>query len=129
MGICVGLQALFNGSAEDPSVSGLGLVDLKLERFDDSDKSVPHIGWNSANTIATGTDASQSLYGLRPDSKYYYVHSYYAPYSAGKLEADGWSVATATYGSQTFVGAIAKGNILATQFHPLRPYAQGQRHA
>lgn len=126
MGICVGLQALFEGSAENPNVSGLGLVPSRLERFDDSDKSVPHIGWNSANTSSTeGLSADQSLYGLRPDSKYYYVHSYAAPYQKGVLEKQGWSVATARYGNQEFIGAIAKDNVLATQFHPEKSGAAG----
>ena len=110
--ICVGLQALFEGSAEDPNVPGLGLIKGELNRFDDSDKAVPHIGWNSANA------SSKSLYGLRPESKYYYVHSYKYPYVKGELESQGWTVATGSYGGETFVGAVAKGNILATQFHP-----------
>lgn len=128
MGICVGLQALFEGSAETPSVSGLGIVPGRLERFNDSDKSVPHIGWNSANTSsAEGLDANQSLYGMRPDSKYYYVHSYAAPYTKGLLEKEGWAVATARYGNEEFIGAIAKDNVLATQYHPEKSGAAGLR--
>lgn len=128
MGICVGLQALFEGSAEDPNVPGLGLIPGRLERFDDSDKSVPHIGWNSANTASQqGHDANQSLYGLRSDSKYYYVHSYAAPYQPGVLEKAGWSVAIARYGKQEFIGAVAKDNVLVTQFHPEKSGAAGLR--
>lgn len=127
MGICVGLQALFEGSEENLAVPGFGLIPGQLKRFDDRDKSVPHIGWNSANTSATGQVSDQSLYGLRPDSKYYYVHSYAAPYREGELEAAGWSVATARYGDEKFVGAIAKENVLATQFHPEKSGAAGLR--
>lgn len=127
MGICVGLQALFEGSEENLAVPGFGLIPGQLKRFDDRDKSVPHIGWNSANTSATGQVAEESLYGLRPDSKYYYVHSYAAPYREGELEAAGWSVATARYGDEKFVGAIAKDNVLATQFHPEKSGAAGLR--
>ncbi|KAI0417164.1 putative bifunctional histidine biosynthesis protein hishf [Xylaria grammica] len=112
MGICVGLQAIFEGSTEDPSVAGLGLIKGELNRFDDSNKAVPHIGWNSANA------SSKSLYGLGPQSKYYYVHSYKYPYVKGELESQGWTVATGSYGEETFVGAVARGNVLATQFHP-----------
>ncbi|RWA07497.1 hypothetical protein EKO27_g7618 [Xylaria grammica] len=112
MGICVGLQAIFEGSTEDPSVAGLGLIKGELNRFNDSDKAVPHIGWNSANA------SSKSLYDLGPQSKYYYVHSYKYPYVKGELESQGWTVATGSYGEETFVGAVAKGNVLATQFHP-----------
>ena len=128
MGICVGLQALFEGSEEDSAVSGLGVVKGRLQRFDNTDKSVPHIGWNSANTLAgDDTSHSNSIYGLRPDSKYYYVHSYAMPYRKGELEDDGWEVATARYGNEEFVGAIAKDNVLATQFHPEKSGAAGQR--
>ncbi|KAG6041980.1 hypothetical protein E4U41_007499 [Claviceps citrina] len=121
MGVCVGLQALFEGSAEDADVPGLGVIKGCLGRFDDSDKSVPHIGWNSAST------AGQSMYHLGPDSKYYYVHTYRMPYIQGQLESQGWTVATGTYGTETFVGAVARGNIYATQFHPEKSGVAGLR--
>jgi glutamine amidotransferase/cyclase len=114
-GICVGLQALFEGSEEDPSVPGFGLIKGRLRRFDDADKSVPHIGWNSARTHIKGSECEAlSLYGLRPRSKYYYVHSYAVPYEEGVMEKDGWIVAKGQYGHETFVGAVARDNVLAT---------------
>ncbi|KXX79515.1 Imidazole glycerol phosphate synthase hisHF [Madurella mycetomatis] len=122
MGICVGLQALFSGSAEDPDCPGLGLIPGKLDRFDHATKAVPHIGWNNASCPTNPT-----LYGLQPDSKYYYVHSYKYPYTKGELESLGWAVATGTYGEETFVGAVAKGNVLATQFHPEKSGVAGLR--
>ncbi|KAF2195157.1 imidazole glycerol phosphate synthase HisHF [Zopfia rhizophila CBS 207.26] len=127
MGICVGLQALFEDSEEDPEVKGLRLIPERLKKFQDSDKSVPHIGWNSANMSRKGAVTEESLYGLRPDSKYYYIHSYAAPYREGELEEDGWSVATATYGDEEFVGAVARDNIFAVQFHPEKSGAAGLR--
>ncbi|KAI9805297.1 MAG: Histidine biosynthesis bifunctional protein hisB [Piccolia ochrophora] len=127
MGICVGLQALFEGSEENPTVPGLGIVPGRLKRFDDADKSVPHIGWNSANTTGHGRGSGQSVYGLQPSSKYYYVHSYAVPYREGIFERDGWEIATARYGGEEFVGAIAKGNVLATQFHPEKSGMAGLR--
>ncbi|EKG22593.1 Histidine biosynthesis [Macrophomina phaseolina MS6] len=129
MGICVGLQALLEGSEESSTVPGLGVVKGTLKRFDDSDKSVPHIGWNSANTSSQreGGVTGESVYGLRPDSKYYYVHSYALPYVPGELEGQGWTVATARYGNEEFVGALAKDNILLTQFHPEKSGAAGLR--
>ncbi|EDU41724.1 imidazole glycerol phosphate synthase hisHF [Pyrenophora tritici-repentis Pt-1C-BFP] len=69
----------------------------------------------------------QSLYGLRPTSKYYYVHSYAALYKEGELEKHGWAIATARYGDEEFVGAVAKNNIFATQFHPEKSGAAGLR--
>ncbi|KAH8171298.1 histidine biosynthesis protein [Sarocladium implicatum] len=120
MGICVGQQALFAGSTENSSIKGLGVIPLSLDRFDDSNKAVPHIGWNSAATAAP-------MYDLSPESKYYYVHSYKCTYVPGQLESLGWTVATGTYGGETFVGAAAKGNILVTQFHPEKSGIAGLR--
>lgn len=126
MGICVGLQALFQGSEEDAEVPGLGLIPMRIQKFDDNTKSVPHIGWNSAmNTELASKE--RSFYGLRPTSKYYYVHSYAAPYTPGVLEKDGWSVATATYGEEEFIGAVSRGNIFGTQFHPEKSGVAGLR--
>ncbi|MCJ1439093.1 Histidine biosynthesis bifunctional protein hisB [Xylographa pallens] len=127
MGICVGLQALFEGSAEDPGVPGLGLIPGRLIKFDGADKSVPHIGWNSAITSKRAMPQAGRLYGLRAQSKYYYVHSYAVPYQEHVLEDDGWTVATAKYGSETFVGAIGKNNVFATQFHPEKSGVAGLR--
>lgn len=128
MGICVGLQVLLDGSEESDGVPGLGVIAGKLRRFDDADKSVPHIGWNSANTSQQGAGVTgESVYGLRPDSKYYYVHSYALSYVPGELEGQGWTVATARYGTEEFVGALAKDNILLTQFHPEKSGAAGLR--
>lgn len=121
MSICVGLQVLFEGSSEDTSFPGLGIIKGTLDRFDDTSKSVPHIGWNSANT------SDKQVYGLKPSSKYYYVHSYKVPYRKGELESQGWTVATARYGKEEFVGAVARGNILATQFHPEKSGVAGLR--
>ena len=127
LGICVGLQALFEGSEENPNVPGLGIIPGKLKRFNDADKSVPHIGWNSAATSRTGDSKSGNFCGLRNQSKYYYVHSYAAPYEEGLLEQDGWTVATAKYGEERFVGAIGREKAFATQFHPEKSGYAGLR--
>ncbi|RAK75102.1 imidazoleglycerol-phosphate synthase [Aspergillus fijiensis CBS 313.89] len=124
MGICVGLQALFIGSEENSEVPGLEVIPARMQKFNADTKSVPHIGWNSALNTST---ANQSFYGLSPSSKYYYVHSYAALYTPGLLEKEGWSVATATYGDEEFVGAIARDNIFATQFHPEKSGQAGLR--
>jgi imidazole glycerol-phosphate synthase len=118
-------------------VSGLKLIPLSLSRFsgtnkDGSKKSVPCIGWNSASTLHHDRDQDhtgegRSFYGLNPSSKYYYVHSYFAPYVPGDLEAQGWTVATAKYGDETYVGAVGRENVFATQFHPEKSGAAGLR--
>ena len=127
MGICVGLQALFDGSAENLKVPGLAIVPGNLTRFDDMNKSVPHIGWNSARVSKNGASQHESFYGLRNGSKYYYVHSYAVPYQQGLLEHEGWTVATAKYGEEQFVGAIGRDNVFATQFHPEKSGIAGLR--
>lgn len=138
-GICVGLQALFAGSVEAPDVAGLGLLPQTLQRFnpkdpDGSKKSIPCIGWNSATTVhdfvpkgLVAEFSDKSFYGLTPESKYYYVHSYFAPYLPGELEAQGWTVAMAKYGDESYIGAIGRGNVFATQFHPEKSGAAGLR--
>ena len=138
-GICVGLQALFEGSEEAEGVEGMGIVKGALRRFDSGSrrrkgegkggvgkKSVPCIGWNDATTQST-TESQGNMYGLRAHSKYYYVHSYFVPYTPGELEARGWTVATATYGDEMYVGALGRGNVFATQFHPEKSGAAGLR--
>lgn len=138
MGICVGLQALFSVSEESESseYSGLGLIDMKLSKFDSQDevftaksmvKSVPHIGWNSVRTIQDGNDIiaeDKALYGINMKNKYYFVHSYAAivnDETSSKLQQasqNGWKFAFSQYGSQQFIAAIAHDNFFATQFHP-----------
>ena len=118
---------MFEGSSENPSVPGFAIVPGRLKRFDDSEKSVPHIGWNSAHVVRNDDHQDQDLYGLRDSSKYYYVHSFAVPYKPDLLERQGWVVATARYGSEQFVGALARGRLLATQFHPEKSGAAGLR--
>lgn len=113
MAICVGMQVLFEGSEESPDIPGLGVIPGMVRKFNAEDKSVPCIGWNSA-VVRDETDTA--IYGITPHAKYYYVHSY-----ARKMDkklGGGWSVATAKYGEEEYVGAVARENCLATQFHP-----------
>ena len=107
LGICLGLQALFEYSEEAPDVGGLGIIAGSVKRFR-IDLSVPHIGWNGLNF----NQASQIFCGLSGDEKFYFVHSYH-------VVADDASVilTTTDYGYQ-FVSSIQNGNIIATQFHP-----------
>ncbi|KAJ9474024.1 Imidazole glycerol phosphate synthase hisHF [Pseudozyma hubeiensis] len=130
MGICIGLQTLFEGSDEAPGVEGLGVVPGIVSRFSAYEqdgkvkKSVPQMGWNSAQVVKTrndGGDQDAVKYGF-PDpasgdtSHYYFVHSYRAAYQPDK-HAD-WVLTTTQYGSEVFLSSIQKGNVFATQFHP-----------
>lgn len=114
-GICIGLQILCQSSTEAPkSCLGLGLVPCSIEKFDNQDKSVPHMGWNSADLL----DPRQG--GLVDSSTYYYfVHSYSLKYAPDiHAESMSWAYSTTQYGKELFISTIRRGNIFATQFHP-----------
>ena len=107
LGICLGLQALFERSEEAPQLAGLGLIPGTVKRFD-TDLSVPHIGWNG---IKFRQD-SRLFNNLTGDEKFYFVHSYHV-----EVEDPSAILTTTDYGHE-FVSSIQKGNIVATQFHP-----------
>ncbi|GCF00743.1 histidine biosynthesis bifunctional protein hisB [Zygosaccharomyces mellis] len=115
MGVCVGLQALFNTSEESPQSLGFNYINFDLSKFGANEKPVPEIGWNSC------TPDSDSFFGLDPYKRYYFVHSYAAiltPQSEKVLIANNWKYAKAKYGTEEFIAAVNKDNIFATQFHP-----------
>ncbi|MBO4521132.1 MAG: imidazole glycerol phosphate synthase subunit HisH [Alphaproteobacteria bacterium] len=102
LGICVGLQVLFDSSEEAPGVRGLGLLKGKIVRF--TQGKIPQIGWNKINVTAANTF-------LREDY-FYFVNSYYAVCETPEVVS-----ATADY-QIPFTAAVQAGNIAATQFHP-----------
>ncbi|GLB36089.1 putative HisA HisF family protein [Lyophyllum shimeji] len=109
-GICIGMQILFESSSESP-VPGLGVIPCPIELFDSTDKSVPHMGWNSADLVDLSAP-SQSSY-------YYFVHSYCAKYNPEKYpDATEWVYSTTQYGQELFISSVRKGNVFGTQFHP-----------
>lgn len=116
LGICLGLQALFEESDEALGVRGLGFLPGRVKRFT-VNLSVPHIGWNGL----TIKQPSRIFNGLRGDEKVYFVHSFHvAP------EQESVVLTTTDYG-YPFVSAILKGNIIATQFHPEKSGKAGLR--
>jgi glutamine amidotransferase/cyclase len=125
MGICVGLQTLFEKSEESENINGLKILNGDLKKFNSINKSVPQIGWNSINLKIKqnddNTDNYNSLFGISNNNFYYFVHSYAAIRS--NLEIDqlinnGWDLALCNYFDETFIAAVSKDNIFATQFHP-----------
>ncbi|CEH14093.1 imidazoleglycerol phosphate synthase [Ceraceosorus bombacis] len=120
MGICIGMQVLFQSSDEAPGVQGLGIVPGKVQRFDESDryKSVPHMGWNRANPVVDASFASQ--FGLSDEQArpqhFYFVHSFRAAVVPDQHER--WALTTTQYGTEIFLSSIANENVFATQFHP-----------
>lgn len=117
LGICLGLQLLFESSEESPGVAGLGLLKGKILRLPaGSGLKIPHIGWNSLSLQKAG-----GLFaGVEGEPYVYFVHSYY-------LQAEEDVVtATAEYGA-TIHAAVQKGNLLACQFHPEKSGGVGLR--
>lgn len=112
LGICVGLQLLFDESEESPGVKGLGILKGRILRIPDGEnRKIPHMGWNSIHLIRkNGT--GRLFCGIPEQSYVYFVHSYY-------LKAADESIVTATteYGV-TIHASVEKGNVFATQFHP-----------
>ncbi len=116
LGICIGLQTLFEGSEESPGVAGLGLIPGLIRRFDDPTLSVPHMGWNGVRV-----ERPSPLFADYQGEKFYFVHSYRA--EPGPQNAD-WRLATTDYG-RPFLSAVSRGRVSAVQFHPEKSGAAG----
>lgn len=108
LGICLGMQILFEKSEEDPGVEGLGLIAGEVRRFRVQDLKIPHMGWNSLRV----ENGSRLLAGLGEAPYVYFVHSYYVAPCEQVVGA-----ARTEYG-ETFVSAVETGNVFGTQFHP-----------
>lgn len=109
LGICIGLQTLFEASEESPGVAGLGLIPGRVRRFQASELAVPHMGWNGLRAqyrspLLTGMDGE----------RFYFVHSYHAEPNADNAP---WVLAQTDYGVP-FVSAVQLGRVAAVQFHP-----------
>jgi imidazole glycerol-phosphate synthase subunit HisH len=119
LGICVGMQILFDGSEEGEEV-GLGVLSGKVKRFvPELDITIPHMGWNQLELVQPNCPL---LDDLSPNTWMYFVHSYYGvPTDATAIAA------TTTHGSQTATAVIAKDNVMAVQFHPEKSSTEGIR--
>jgi len=114
LGICLGLQALYEASDEAPGIPGLGLLAGQVKRFEGLAK-VPQVGWNQLE-IRRGDGLLKSI----PEGSFvYYCHSYYGPVTEE-------TVAVTEYG-ETYAAAIEKGNVWAAQFHPEKSGEVGLR--
>jgi glutamine amidotransferase len=121
LGICVGLQWLFVGSAEAPEVAGFGMCQGLCARLPDADpgsgtrQKVPHVGWN---TLALPRP-SRLFAGIASGAHVYFTHSYAAPLVRA-------TVATSTYGVE-FTAAVEEGLVSGVQFHPEKSGQVGLR--
>ncbi len=124
LGICLGLQLLFDVSHEDGEHAGLGVLPGEVVRFNFDDlppaarPSVPHMGWNQIDY----SGRIDLLDGVPPGSYLYFVHSYVVV-----PRTDSAAHITTEYGGRPFVSGVARDNLLATQFHPEKSQALGLR--
>jgi imidazole glycerol-phosphate synthase len=116
LGICLGMQALFEFSEESPGTPGLGLLKGAVKRFT-TDLAVPHIGWNGIRI----RQPSPIFAGLEGSAKFYFVHAYHVVPEERNV------VLTTTDYGYPFVSAVQKGNIIATQYHPEKSGTAGLR--
>ena len=109
LGVCLGLQLLFDASEEDGRHEGLGLLPGRVVRFESSPGlKIPHMGWNSLRILRP----TPLLAGLGPDPSVYFVHSYYArPDRPDHVIAE-------TDHPHPFAAIVARDNLMACQFHP-----------
>ncbi|MEN2997952.1 MAG: imidazole glycerol phosphate synthase subunit HisH [Brevinematia bacterium] len=116
MGVCVGLQVLFEVGYEGERVDGLGIFRGEVVRFSKAEP-IPHIGWNQINVV------NENLFFSKEDSgKYFYfVHSYYAVVDTPEIVST-----TTEYKGEVFVSSIFCENLFAVQFHPEKSHLNGE---
>jgi glutamine amidotransferase len=109
LGICIGLQLLFDVSYEGGEYEGLGIIDGEVRRFEIAPEfKVPHMGWNQVNI----EQASPILKGINNNTYFYFVHSYYV------VPSDPSVISLTSDYDGTFCAGICRDNLFATQFHP-----------
>lgn len=127
LGICLGLQILFDESEEHGPVRGLGLLPGRVVKFrfpDEPGRKVPHIGWNQlapGPAAAAGGPPEPLMRGIGEAAHVYFIHSYYVEPAESERVA-----LTCDYGGR-FCAAVRKGNLFACQFHPEKSQAVGLR--
>jgi imidazole glycerol-phosphate synthase subunit HisH len=117
LGICIGMQMLFDSSEEAPGVKGLGIIPGEVRRLTVTTERLPHMGWNTVK-IRTG---SNLFNGIEDGTWLYFVHSY-----APVPDDEAVIAATTEYGG-TVVAAVEQGPLWATQFHPEKSATFGLR--
>ncbi len=128
LGICIGLQMLFERS-EEGNVAGLGIFPGQVRRFPDAAMvdanypnegarlKVPHMGWNEVRQV----EPHPLWNGIADGTRFYFVHSYYVEPASPEV------IAGATHYGITFTSAVARANIVAVQFHPEKSASAGLR--
>ncbi len=117
LGICLGLQALFEGSDEAPDLEGLGLYPGRVRRFSD-EQTVPQMGWNRLEPVGS----PRLLAGVGANPYVYFANSYYVP-----PEVSGERAAALSNYGLPFTAAVESDNVFAVQFHPEKSGPVGQK--
>lgn len=126
LGICLGMQLLFNESEEFGLHKGLGFIEGRVARLRETDPAerrvkIPHVGWSELNPVLPGERwGSTILRGLAPGEMAYFVHSF-AAYPAHEAA----SIAQVRYGGHDYCAAVQRENIMGCQFHPEKSGAIG----
>ena len=107
LGVCIGLQVLFEGSEESPDVEGLGILPGRVIRFDVGDLKVPHMGWNELRVMR-----DHLVLNELDSEAFYFVHSYYP-----EPEKPEDLLGVSDYGGR-FCAVAGRENLVAVQFHP-----------
>ena len=115
LGICLGLQLLFDSSEENNGTKGLSIVPGEVVKFKNSELKIPHMGWNNVNQ----SKDHPLWFNIENNSRFYSVHSYYV-----KPVNQDCVFGTTNYGHE-FVSAIALDNVFAVQFHPEKSQSDG----
>jgi glutamine amidotransferase len=119
LGICLGMQWLYEGSEEAPELTGLGLLSGSCRRLrppaSDARIKVPHVGWNSLSTVGTGAIAE----GVPDGAQVYFTHSYIAPVTTHTVAA--------TEHGEVFAAIVQRGQVAGVQFHPEKSGEVGLR--
>ncbi len=115
LGICLGLQILFEKSEENKNVSGLSIFPGKVIKFKSKSIKIPHIGWNQILI----KKRNRLLKNVKNNSFFYFVHSFYVKPSDSKI------ISTITSYGENFVSSVSKDNIYGVQFHPEKSQKEG----
>lgn len=123
LGICLGMQLLFNNSEEFGSTDGLGIIEGTIKKFKSSANKkvlVPQVGWNTISPPINLNWEKTILKGINENTYMYFVHSFYAlPKNADNVLCE------TTYANINYCSAVIKGNVTATQFHPEKSGVEG----
>ena len=122
LGICLGLQLLFDVSYEEGEWPGLGIIPGKVVRFDDQPGlKIPHMGWNRLEKVPpeNTSETNPLLAGIPEEACFYFVHSYYV------VPDDESVIAARTEHGIEFVSMIARDHLFASQFHPEKSQRAG----